>query len=77
VKLLDRTLDDRGRRGVWTPPRSMVMPPQVPVWAWPVLPLHDTLSGGESAAEAQGLSADVTFRLGLIAKLAGRTLECT
>lgn len=80
VKLLDRTLDDRGRRGVWTPPRSMVMPSQVPVWAWPVLPLHDAIGGespSETDAEAKGLSADVTFRLGLIAKLAGRTLECT
>ena len=74
VKLLDRTLDDRGKRGVWTPPRSMSMPGQVPPWAWPVLPLHDgALAAGADKAEA--LSADVTFRLALIAKLAGRTLE--
>ncbi len=74
VKLLDRTLDDRGRRGIWTPPRSMSMPEQVPPWAWPVLPLHDgDLRPG--ADEAEALSADVTFRLALIAKLAGRTLE--
>ena len=48
------------------------MPPQVPAWAWPVLPLGDSTGGGELDAV---LSADVTFRLGLIAKLAGRTLE--
>lgn len=72
VKLLDRTLDDRSRKAVWTPPRSVVMPPQVPAWAWPVLPLGDSTGGGELDAV---LSADVTFRLGLIAKLAGRTLE--
>lgn len=73
VKLLDRTLDDRDRRGIWTPPRSMSMPEQVPVWAWPVLPLHDR--GAGDRADADGLSADVTFRLVLIAKLAGRTLD--
>jgi len=78
VKLLDRTLDDRDRRGVWTPPRSVVMPEQVPAWAWPVLPLHDgPLAPGDVVPERDALSADVTFRLGLIARLAGRTLELT
>jgi hypothetical protein len=78
VKLLDRTLDDRGRRGVWTPPRSMAMPEHVPAWSWPVLPLHDVPSDpSAAAADAEGLSADVTFRLGLIARLAGRTLAFT
>jgi hypothetical protein len=72
AKLLDRTLDDRSRKAVWTPPRSVVMPPQVPAWAWPVLPLGDSAGVGELDTV---LSADVTFRLGLIAKLAGRTLE--
>ena len=74
MKLLDRTLDDRGRRGIWTPPRSMSMPDQVPPWAWPVLPLHDH-AAEPGAPEAEALSADVTFRLALIAKLAGRPLE--
>jgi hypothetical protein len=72
AKMLDRTLDDRSRKAVWTPPRSVVMPAQVPAWAWPVLPLGDSNWGGDLSAV---LSADVTFRLGLIAKLAGRTLE--
>lgn len=72
VKLLDRTLDDRDRRKVWSPPRSVVMPEQVPVWAWPVLPLSDVAPGAETTA---GFSVDVTFRLALIARLAGRTLD--
>lgn len=72
VKLLDRTLDDRDRKGMWTPPRSVVMPAQVPAWSWPVLPLHD---GEVAGTPAVGLSADVTFRLALVAKLAGRELE--
>lgn len=77
-KLLDRTLDDRGRRGVWTPPRSMVMPAQVPAWSWPALPLHDRPVGPAADEQAAtGLSADVTFRLGLVARLAGRVLEFT
>lgn len=76
VKLFERTLGDCDRRGVWTPPRSMAMPNQVPPWSWPVLPLHDVRTGpGGADADAAGLSADVTFRLGLVAKLAGRTLE--
>lgn len=73
VKLLDRTLGDCDRHGVWTPPRSMTMPEQVPVWSWPGLPLHDAASGNHE--EATGLSADITFRLALIARLVGRTLE--
>lgn len=72
VKLLERTLDDRSRKGVWTPPRSVVMPTNVPAWSWPLLPLGDTQWGGNLETS---LSADVTFRLCLIAKLAGRTLE--
>lgn len=72
VRLFERTLDDRSRKGLWTPPRSMAMPAQVPEWSWPVLPLHDGAWGEDAAT---GLSADVTFRLGLIARIAGRTIE--
>jgi hypothetical protein len=52
----------------------MSMPDQVPPWAWPVLPLHDHAPEA-GAPDAEALSADVTFRLALIAKLAGRPLE--
>ncbi|MFN8718105.1 MAG: hypothetical protein ACK50C_14090 [Gemmatimonadaceae bacterium] len=72
VKLLDRTLDDRDRRKVWTPPRSVVMPEQVPVWAWPVMPLSDASVG---RVPSTGFSIDVTFRLALIARLAGRAID--
>ncbi len=68
-RLLDRLLDDRDRRGVWTPPRSVSMPASVPDWVWPTLPLAD------QAAEGDDCSVDVTFRLGLIARLAGRPIE--
>jgi hypothetical protein len=71
-KLLDRLLDDRDRKHVWTPPRSVVMPERVPVWAWPLLPLSDP-TFGQSADAA--FSADVTVRLALVAQLCGRTIE--
>ena len=71
-KLLDRLLDDRDRKHRWTPPRSVVMPERVPVWSWPLLPLSDP-TFGEPADTA--FSADVTFRLALIAQLSGREIE--
>lgn len=69
TRLLDRLLDDRDRKGIWHPPRSVVIPSEVPSWSWPVMPLTD--AGGTVDAE----SVDVTFRLALIAKLAGRPIE--
>ncbi len=68
-RLLDRLLDDRDRKGVWRPPRAVVMPEQVAPWCWPLLPLTDP----EESADA--VSVDVTFRLALVARLAGRTLD--
>ncbi len=68
-RLFDRLLDDRDRKGLWHPPRSVVMPEHVPSWAWPVMRLDD------NADPAIAASMDVTFRLGLIAKLAGRGVE--
>lgn len=78
-RLLDRTLDDRGRRAIWTPPRSVVMPAVVPSWSWPTLPLgvHGPGEDGAeaSAATATALSVGVTWRLALIARLAGREID--
>ncbi|MEQ1691016.1 MAG: hypothetical protein ABMA00_07020 [Gemmatimonas sp.] len=68
-RLFDRLLDDRDRKGVWHPPRSVVMPERVPAWSWPVMPLDD------HADLAHATSVDVTFRLGLIARLSGRGVE--
>ncbi|HCT58176.1 MAG TPA: hypothetical protein DGD08_13305 [Gemmatimonas aurantiaca] len=67
-RLLDRLLADRDRRDVWVPRRSVVMPTNVPDWAWPSMILTDR-------ERPAGASIDVTFRLALIARLAGRTLE--
>lgn len=69
LRLFERLLDDRDRKGVWHPPRSVVMPEQVPAWAWPVMPLDD------HADPALATSVDVTFRLGLIARVSGRGVE--
>jgi hypothetical protein len=68
-RLLDKLLDDRDRRGIWTPPRSVSMPASTPDWVWPTMPLSDHQDPGDDC------SVDVTFRLGLIAKLAGRQIE--
>lgn len=69
LRLFDRLLDDRDRKGIWHPPRSVVMPDHVPSWAWPVMPLDDHDDPAKAA------SIDVTFRLGLIARLSGREVE--
>jgi hypothetical protein len=74
VKLLDRTLDDRGRRKVWTPPRSMACPSRSRSGRGPSC--RCTMSrSGRLKRPPRGFSADVTFRLALIARLAGRTLD--
>ncbi len=69
LRLFDRLLDDRDRKRMWHAPRSVVMPESVPAWAWPVMPLDDHADPAEAA------SMDVTFRLGLIARLSGRGVE--
>jgi hypothetical protein len=69
MRLLDRFLDDRNREGVWHPHKGTGAPASTNPFAWPLFPLDD----GRSAEHA----ADVTFRLGLIARLAGRTIELT
>jgi len=71
-KLLDRLLDDRDRKGIWTPPRSVVMPVSVPGWSWPAMPLTDSASGEDPH---KAISVDVSFRLALIAALSGRGIE--
>lgn len=73
TRLLDRLLDDRDRKGIWHPPRSVAMPERIPSWSWPTLPLAPATDAPESTVLA--MSAEVTFRLGLIARLAGRPIE--
>ncbi len=69
LRLFERLLDDRDRKGIWHPPRSVVMPESVPAWSWPVMPLDDAADPDLAA------SIDVTFRLGLICQASGRGVE--
>jgi hypothetical protein len=67
-KLYDRFLDDRDAQGVWHPRKGMVAARSANPFLWPMYPLEDHMSGDERWT-------DITFRLGLIGRLAGRTIE--
>jgi hypothetical protein len=67
-KLFDRFLDDRDRDLVWHPHKGLAMPRSSNPFVWPGFPLEQMTSGDERWT-------DVTFRLGLIARLSGRPLE--
>jgi hypothetical protein len=67
-KLFERFLDDRDRDLVWHPHKGMSMPRSSNPFVWPAFPLEQMTSGDERWT-------DVTFRLGLIARLSGRPLE--
>lgn len=69
-RLFDRFLDDRDRDLVWHPHKGMAMPRSSNPFVWPTFPL-------EQRAEGDERWTDVTFRLGLIARLSGRPLELT
>ncbi|MBC8089892.1 MAG: hypothetical protein H7Z40_21745 [Phycisphaerae bacterium] len=69
MRLIDRLQDDRDRHGVWHAPRAVVMPEVVPSWSWPTMPLTNR------AGREENIGPDVTFRLGLIAKLSGRAVD--
>jgi hypothetical protein len=68
AKLFERFLDDRDRELVWHPHKGMAMPRSANPFVWPTFPLEQITSGEERWT-------DVTFRLGLIARLSGRPLE--
>jgi hypothetical protein len=68
-KLFERFLEDRDREGVWHPHKGMdAVPRSESRYVWPMYPLEPTLEG-----EARW--SDVTFRVGLIARLSGRPIE--
>jgi hypothetical protein len=67
-KLFDRFLDDRDADGIWHPHKGMSVARSANPFVWATYPLEENLSGDERWT-------DVTFRLGLIARLAGRTIE--
>ena len=67
-RLYERFLDDRDRQGVWHPHKGTAMPTTSNPYVWPSFPLESTAVGEERWT-------DVTFRLGLIARLSGRPIE--
>jgi hypothetical protein len=67
-KLFERFLDDRDRQGIWHPHKGMASPKSTSPFTWPMYPLEETTGGDERWA-------DMTFRLGLIARLSGRPIE--
>jgi len=67
-KLFERFVDDRDRQGVWHPHKGLAMPTGANPFAWPNFPLEGTSVG-------EGRWSDVTFRIGLIARLSGRPIE--
>lgn len=67
-KLYERFLDDRGPDGVWHPHKGMTAARSQNPFVWPMYPLEDHMSGDERWT-------DVTFRLGLIGRLSGRSID--
>lgn len=66
-KLFDRFLEDRDEHGVWHPHKGMSAVRSSNPFIWPMYPLEENLSGDERWT-------DITFRLGLIARLLGRQI---
>lgn len=67
-RLFDRFLDDRDEQGVWHPHKGMAAVRSTNPFVWPSYPLENALSGDERWT-------DTTFRLGLIARILGRSIE--
>jgi hypothetical protein len=68
LALYERFLADRDRSFVWHPHKGMAVPRSSNAAVWPYFPLEASPSGEERWT-------DVTFRLGLIARLLGRPIE--
>lgn len=66
-KMYERFIDDCGRDGVWHPHKGSSSPKSDDPYVWPMFPL----AGPEANDERR---ADVTFRIGLIARLSGRPI---
>ena len=67
-KMFERFVDDCDRSGVWHPHKGMAMPRSANPYVWPMFPLEVTHGGDERWV-------DVTFRIGLIARLSGRPID--
>jgi hypothetical protein len=68
VSLFDRYLDDRDRDFVWHPHRGSAKPTSTNPDVWATFPL-------DAGLEGEDRYSDVTFRLGLIARLMGRPID--
>jgi hypothetical protein len=68
TKMYERFVDDCGRDGVWHPHKGLATPKSANPFVWPVFPLEVPGSGEERWT-------DVTFRIGLIARLSGRPIQ--
>lgn len=68
TKMFERFVDDCGRDGVWHPHKGLAMPKSSDPYVWPMFPLEVAHGGDERWC-------DVTFRIGLIARLAGRPIK--
>jgi hypothetical protein len=67
-KLYERFLDDCDLDGVWHPHKGLAAVKSSNPFIWSMYPLEDHLAGDERWT-------DVTFRLGLIGRLIGRTID--
>jgi hypothetical protein len=67
-KLFERFLDERDREGVWHPRKGGAAVKSTNPYVWHMYPLEDTMAGDERWT-------DLTFRLGLIARLSGRPID--
>jgi hypothetical protein len=68
AKLFERFLDDRDAQGVWHPHKGTAVARSSNPFVWSSYPLEANTAGEDRWADA-------TFRLGLIARLAGRPIE--
>lgn len=64
LKLFERVVDDRDRKGIWHPHKGTEAPSSDNPYVWSYFPLEDRL-------EENARWTDVTFRIGLIARLLG------
>ena len=67
-KMYERFVDDCGRDGVWHPHKGLAIPRSSAAWIWSAYPLESPHGGDERWA-------DMTFRIGLIARLSGRPVK--
>jgi hypothetical protein len=68
TKMFERFVDDMDRTGVWHPRKGLAMPRSANPYVWPMFPLEEHSAGEERWA-------DVTMRIGVIARAAGRPIQ--